>query len=205
MKKMIKICTGMMAGAVLLTGCGSASDAAADKVVKAYLDVAYGKSVEEYADITGTKKEDAEKYSEQALKAEADALQAYYGMDTEGSEKTEKAFEEICSLLFDKAEYNVTAKGDEVTVSFKPVTALESEAVTQYVDDFNVKEFVDGDTSCTDEAFAEGLLEVLKKDGVEVSDKEETVTVSVSEKDGKKTVSSEELSKIDEAVLVYED
>lgn len=203
MKKMIRICTGMIIGTVLLTGCDSSSEADADKVVKAYLDVAYGKSVKEYAAIADVKEADAKKYSEQSLRAEADALQAYYGMETEGSGQTEETMEQIARLMFDKAKYSITSEGENVTITFKPVTALRSEAVTQYVDDFNVREFVDGDTSCTDETFAKGLLEVLQKDGVEVSDKDTQVTVTVTDKDGKTTISSDELAKIDEALLVY--
>lgn len=203
MNKMIRIGTGMMMGTVLLTGCGSSSGADADKVVKAYLDVAYGKSVTEYADIADVEESDAKKYSEQALQAEVDALQAYYGMDTEGSSQTEEMLGQVVELMFDKTEYSVTADGENVTVTFKPVTALQSEAVIQYVDDFNVREFVDGDTSCTDEAFAQGLLEILQKDGVETADKDTEITVSVTEKDGKTTIDGDELAKIDEALLVY--
>lgn len=202
MKKINKTCAWVLMGTMLLTGCGSATDHS-EGYVKGLLDVAYGKGVEAYVQVADVKKEDAEKYSSQALKSEVNALQAYYGMDTEGTDKTEETLEEVCRLLYEKTSYEVKEQDGKAEVTIQPVTALESEAVKNYVDDFNVKEFVDGDQSCTDEAFAEGLLEVLKSEGVEVSDKKTTITVTVKEKDKKPFISDEDLQKLDEAILIY--
>lgn len=202
MKKINKTCAWVLMGTMLLAGCGSTADNSKG-YVKGLLDVAYGKGVEDYVQATGVKEADAETYSSQALKSEVNALQAYYGMDTEGTDKTEETLEEVCRILYEKTSYEIKEKDGKAEVTIQPVTALESEAVTGYVDSFNVKEFVDGDQSCTDEAFAEGLLEVLKSEGVEVSDKKTTITVTVTEKDKKPYISDEDLQKLDEAILIY--
>lgn len=200
-RRIMTCCAAFMVSTMMLVGCGSSADSG--KYVKGVLDVAYGKSVDDYVEAADVKEADAKKYSTQALESEVDALQAYFSMDTKGSDKTEKAFEEVCKLLFDKVSYTVEEKDGKVTIKVKSVTALQSEAVREYVDAFNIKEFVDGDSTCTDEAFAEGLLGVLKSEGVDVSDKETEITVSVEDKDGKPSISDEDLAKIDEAAIVY--
>ena len=200
-RRVMGCCAMLMMSTALLTGCGGAADSA--KYVKGILDVAYGKSVDDYVEAADVKEADAKKYSAQALESEADALQAYFSMDLKGSDKTEKAMEEACKLLFDKVTYTVEEKDGKVIIKVKPVTALQSKAVQDYVDEYNIREFVDGDDSCTDEVFAQGLLDVLKSDGVEVADKETEITISVGEKDGKPSVSDEDLAKIDEAAIVY--
>lgn len=183
-----------------LTACKSASGGKAAEYVTALLDVAYGKDTKAYTKLTDASEKDAKAYSEQAIEAQAKILAAYFGME-EPSDKVIEDFEEISRLLYAKAAYTAQDKDGKVVVSITPVTMLQSAVVQDYVDDFNVKEFVEGDASCTDESFAGGLLELLKKSDISVADKPVEVTISVSEKDGSYTISDEDLEKLDEAVI----
>lgn len=204
MRKLCKLCMGVCILAVLLTGCqssGSSDNSDSARYVKALLDVAYGKDVKEYAELTGEKEADVKKHAGHSLAAEAKVMAAYFGME-EPSEEVVSTFEEICTLLYEKASYSVEEKDGKVTVTINPVTTLQSDAVTEYADNYNIKTFVDGEAS-DDEAFAKGLLEAVKAEKAGTAKESIKVTVTVKEKDKTFTVSDEDLMKIDEQIIAY--
>lgn len=203
MKKLCKLCVFVCMMAVLLTGCGSSAGSSKDsaRYVKAVLDVAYGKDVKDYVELTGAKEADVKKNAESALAAEAKVMAAYFGME-EPSEKVLDTLGDVCRLLYEKASYSAAEKDGKIVVTINPVTALQSDEVTEYVDNYNIKEFVDGESS-DDEAFAKGLLEAVKSGKVETAKESKEITVTVKEKDGSFTISDEDLMKIDEQIIAY--
>lgn len=203
---MKKRLAGLLVSAVMalsvLTGCGSSGDA--DAYTKGVLDIAYHKGTEEYVKVTGAKKADAEKYMEQSMEAQSKALAVYFGIENPSDTVIEAftpAAEKICELV----DYEVEADGDKVIVEAKGVEVKPGEEAKQYLDDYNVKRFVDGDTSCTDESFAKGMAELLVKELESAKDTETTtVEITVTEKDGSFHISDEDMIKVDEALISYE-
>lgn len=193
---------GMILGVVLavtaLGGCSKSGNSST--YLKGVLDVAYNKGTQDYVKAAGAKEADAKKYTQQSLEAEAMVMAAYFGIE-EPSEEVVTVFTEFCKELYKKVSYEVK---DDGKVVINQVTLPITEDVQNYIDEFNIKQFVDGDTSCTDEAFAKGVTEVLSKALEKAETKEVTVEVKVSEKDGKYSISDEELQKLDEQMLVYE-
>lgn len=205
MKKLWKLCIGVCMLTFLLTGCQSSGNSSENsdsaRYVKAVLDVAYGKDVKSYVELTSEKEADVKKNAESSLAAEAKVMAAYFGME-EPSEEILSTFKEICALLYEKASYSVEEKDGKVEVTIYPVTALQSDNVTEYVDNYNVKTFVDGEPS-DDEAFAKGLLETVKAGKTGTAKESTKVTVTVKEKDRVFTISDEDLMKIDEKIIAY--
>lgn len=205
MKKLCKLSIGICMSAVLLMGCGSSGNSSKNsdsaRYVQAVLDVAYGKDVKEYVELTGEKEADVKKNAESSLAAEAKVMAAYFGME-EPSEDVLSTFEEICGLLYENASYSVEEKDGKVVVKIQPVTALQSDEVTEYVDNYNVKTFVDGEAS-DDETFAKGLLEAVKAGKTDTAKESKEVTVTVKEKGTSFTISDEDLMKIDEQIIAY--
>lgn len=200
-KRVIGLILGMAMAATAMTGCGSSGNSA--DYVQGVLDVAYNKGTDTYVKAAGADKEDAKKAADSSLEAEAKVLCAYFGIE-EPSEDVLDTFRDFAGKMYEKASYTVKEKGDGVEVVIKPLQLFDDEEVKQYVEDFDIKEFVDGDSSCTDEAFAKGITELLEKK-LEKAEygKEVTISVSVTEKDGKMTVSDEDLLKIDEQIVAY--
>lgn len=184
-------------------GCGSSGDAEA--YVKGLMDIAYNKGTEAYVKAAGVKKEEAEKYMEQSVEAEAKIVAAYFGIGNPSEEVTAE-FKKFVEKMYEGLDYEVKSDGDKVIVTFTQTGITLGEEAQSYIDEFNIKEFVDGDVSCTDEAFAKGIVELLCKelegDGSAAETKE--VEITVTEKDGKYTVSDEDLLKLDTELVVYQ-
>lgn len=205
MKKQIAaIMSGILLAAAVMTGCGAKGDP--ETYVKGVLDVAYNQGIDDYVEATGAKKADAEKYVKQSMEAEAKIMAAYFGIE-DPSDKVIESFEEVVEELYRGLNYEVKADGKEVNVTLHPVRLTLSNAVKDYMEEFNVKRYVDGDKSCTDEVFAEKVSKLLVEGRVATSYVETidpvTVTVTVEEKDGQYTVSDEDLVKIDESAILY--
>lgn len=198
--------TGIIASALLitaLTGCGSSE---AETYVSALLDVAYGRDVDAYAKIADIDKEVAEGFMEQSLQAEAVFMAKYYGFDEKDTDVTE-VFVEFCKKLYDKAKYTVNSKdGNKVSVEIEPLMVLEQaeEDIEAYLEEYNVKAYVDGDKSATRKSAAEKIVQICEtyidkaKYGNPV-----TVEIDVEEKEGTWLVSDERLNEVDENIISY--
>lgn len=193
----------MLLSVLFLTSCSGSGDGA--DYVKGILDIAYNKGTESYVKATDVKEEEAKKYTQQSLEAEAKVMAAYFGIE-EPSEQVIASFQEFCKKLFASISYKVEAKGDKVQISVNQMTIGNSEALQKYVEEFNIKQFVDGDESCTDEAFAKGVTEVLNKEleAGTCGTKDLTIEVTITEKDGKYSISDDELKKIEDQMVVYQ-
>lgn len=199
-RKLAGLILSVVMAASALTGCGSSGDGA--DYVKGVLDVAYNQGTESYVDVAGVKEEDAKKYMEQSVTAEAKVMAAYFGI-AEPSDEVIAEFKPVVEKLYEGLDYEVKADGDKVKVSSNEVAISISEELETYIDEFNVKAYVDGDASCTDEAFAKAVAEILLKDMGVCGTKTVEVELIVTEKDGKYTISDEDLVKLDEAIIVY--
>lgn len=188
--------------ASVLISCSSSKDAEA--YVKGVLDIAYNKGTEDYVKATGAKEVDAKKYMEQSVEAESKILAAYFGIE-EPSDEVIEAFKPVVEQLYEGIQYEVEADGDKVTISATDAGFPFSEEAQQYLDDYVVKRYVDGDTSCTDESFAKAMAELLLKEmetakcGTMVN----SVEITVTEKDGGYSISDEDLVKLDEEIISY--
>ncbi len=186
--------------AVLASGCGRKGTET--DYVEGLLDVAYGSDAINAKALDMNDKEISDARSD-SLSAEAQFLIKYFHMD-EVSKETEDIFKDISGKLSRAADYRVSGEGEEITVTIRPLQVYSEELQT-FVDEFNVKKFVDADASCTEEAFAKGIADILEKaaDAPAYGD-EVTVKVNVTEKGGKYSVSDEDLAKIDSAMFIYE-
>lgn len=203
--KWMKMITVTLLTAIILAGC-SGSDSSKAEYVQGLLDIAYNKGTEVYVKAADVKEEDAKNYSQQALEAEAKVMAAYFGIE-EPSEEVLKSFQGFCEKMYKEVSYKVEAKGDRVQVSTNQIIiGSQSEALQNYVDDFNIRQFVDGDASCTDEAFAKGAVEVMEQDLKKLfcGTQTKTIEVTVTEKDGKMSVSDKDLENLDSQIIVYD-
>lgn len=203
---MKKRLAGLLVSAIMavsvLTGCGSSSDVAA--YTKGVLDVAYNKGTDDYVKATGAKKADAEGYMEQSLEVQSKALAVYFGIENP-SDAVIEAFVPVAEKICELAEYEVKVDKENVTVEAKGVEVKPGEEAQKYLDDYNVKRFVDGDASCTDESFAKDMAEILVKELESAKDaKSTTVEITVTEKDGSFHITDEDMVKVDEALISYE-
>lgn len=203
-KRLAGILMGIILAATALTACGSKAEGSAQTYVKGVLDVAYNKGTEDYVKATGAKEEDAKKFMAQSVEAEAKIMAAYFGMEEPSAEVIE-ALKPAVEKMYENVSYTVEASGDKVKVSHKEIYMGASEELQQYIDDFNVKAYIDGDTSCTDEAFAKGIADIILKGTAEdfCGTETKSVELTVTEKDGKYTVSDEDLVALDESMIVY--
>lgn len=188
-----------------LTGCGSSGDAA--DYVKGLMDVAYNKGTEVYVRAADVKEADAKEYMAQSVEAECKIMAAYFGIDNPSDAVIEE-FKPVVEKMYESLEYEVEADDNKVNICSNTVGINPGEEVQQYLEDYSVKRYVDGDTSCTDETFAKGVAEVLLKQmessSAQIHDKSsDKVEISVTEKDGKFTVSDEDLAKLDSELVVY--
>lgn len=204
-KRLAGIILSVVMLAAGLTGCGSSDDAAT--YVKGLMDVAYNKGTEDYVEASGVKEADAKKYMEQSVEAECKIMAAYFGINNP-SEEVIAEFKPVVEKMYESLEYEVKADSDKVKISANEVGIGLGEEAQQYLDDYTVKRYVDGDTTCTDETFAKEMAELLLKQMDKgscatcdmVSDKLE---ITVTEKDGKFTISDEDLAKLDSELVVY--
>lgn len=204
--KGIKKITGIIASALLitmLTGCGSSD---AGSYVNALLDVAYGRDVDAYAKIADIDKEEANGYTEQSIQAEAVFMAKYYGFDEKDSDVTD-VFADFCKKLYKKAKYTVDNKdGNKVSVEIEPLMVLEQaeDDIEAYLEEYNVKAYVDGDKSATRKSAAEKIVQICETylDKAEYGDPV-TVEIDVEEKDGKWYVSDEKLTEVDKNIISY--
>lgn len=196
---------GIMAGVLVLTGlagCGDSADSKEATYVKGLLDVAYNQGVEDYVEVTGTKEDDAKAYTQQSLEAETKVMAAYLGLADASGEAVD-VLTNLCGKICEKASYEVEEKDDKVQVTIKPLDIF-SEEVENYIDEYNMKEFIDGDPSCTDEEFVDGLAEILEKELKDPSyEKEVKVQVTVEKEGDSYVISDEDLEKIDSQVILY--
>lgn len=201
MKKITSFAVCMGLSAVLFTGCGS--DGSQLDYVEGILNVAYNSDAinEKALDMS---EKDIAAATKASNESEAKFLAAYFNME-DVSEDTEKAFEEIAAKIAMATDYTVEESGSgEVTVKIKPLK-VTSDELEEFVEDFNVKKFVDADESCTEEAFTEGVVEILEKNMKNPQYGEEvTIKVAVTKKDGKYSISDEDMVKLDSAMFVYE-
>lgn len=204
MKKVVAPVTLCVLLAVSLMGCGSSNSAkGAAQYVQGVLDITYQKGTDAYVKAAGADKADALKYSEQAAKAQAQVMAAYFGIE-EPSDEVLETFESCYVSLCEKCSYEVKDEGDKVEIQVTGVKIGGSEEIADYIDDFNVKEFVDGDESCTDEAFAKEVSELILAEQDDSSQADVTVEITVTENNGEYAVSDEDLAKVDAAVLQYQ-
>jgi len=191
------ICASMMI--LSLSACGSGKGSNAD-YVDGLLDVAYFAD-----DVNGavSMSDDEIKSAREICKEkEAEFIEAYFNME-EVSDETKKAFEDAAVKLCGAVDYSVSAKGDTVTVTIKPLKVY-SEQLQEYVDDFAVKKYVDVDKSCTEKEFVDNVTELMNKAAENPSYANEVkVEVKVTKKDGNYSISDEDLAKIDAAMFVY--
>lgn len=201
-RKIAGVISGVMVLAAL-TGCGESKGSEEAAYVKGLLDVAYNQGVEDYADITGIAENEAKEFTQQSLQTEAEVLTAYLGIPDASGEAVEM-LTEFCGKMYEKASYQVDTKDDNVQVTIKPLDIFSSEEVEDYIDEYNKREFIDGDPSCTDADFVDGIVTLLEKELEDPSyEKEVKVEVSV-EKDGESySVSDEDLETIDSQIIAY--
>lgn len=185
-----------------LAGCGKSSGKASD-YVDAILHIAYFSDAIDNKTLDMTDDE-VRKARQDCADKEAQFLAGYFNME-DISDNTREIFKETAEKLLAKADYTVSeGEGSKVKVSIKPLIVY-SEELQEFVDDFNVKKYVDADKSCTEEKFAEGVAGFLEKsaDNAKYADEIE-VEVNVTENNGKYEISDEDLSKIDAAMFVYD-
>lgn len=168
--------------------------------------MAYGKDTKAYAELTDTPEDDVKKYTKQSIKAEAEFMAQYYGLD-ETDDEIVGIFEKLCEKLYDKASYTVTkGKGEQVAVKIKPLMVLQQarEELQEYLEEFNIKAYVDGDAAATEKSCAEKIAEICESyiDKAEYA-KEVTVELSVAKKDGTWSVSDGDLNKADKQIICY--
>ena len=183
-----------------LSGCSGSSVSSAD-YVKAVLDVAYCADDAD-GNALDMSKDDVEKAKDSCIEKEAEFLTEYFNME-DVSDSTKKSLEGAAEKIFSSAKYTVEEKGDKVLVTIEPLKVF-TDSLQEYVDDFNVKKYVEADDSCTEEEFVDGVTKELEK-SAEVAEYEKKVEIeiAVTKKDGKYTVSDEDLSAIDDAMFVY--
>ena len=196
-KIMAAICAAMMM--TTLSACGSSKGSNAD-YIDGVLDVAY--FADDVNDAVSMSDDEIKAAREICKEKEAEFIKAFYNME-EVSDESQKAFEDIAEKLCGATNYSVSAKGDTVTVTIKPLKVY-SEELQKYVDEFAVKKYVDADESCTEKEFVDKVTELMNKSAENPSYANEVkIEVSVTKKDGKYSISDEDLAKIDDAMFVY--
>lgn len=191
------ICASLMMSVV--AGCGNSGSSSAD-YVDGLLDVAY--FADDVNKAVSMSDDEIKSAREICKEKEADFIETYYNME-DVSDKTQKAFEDIAVKLCSAADYSVSAKGDTVTVTIKPLKVY-SEELQEYVDDFAVKKYVDADESYTEDKFTDEVIKIMSKAADNPSYADEVkIDVKVTEKDGKYSISDEDLVKIDDAMFDY--
>lgn len=105
-------------------------------------------------------KDDVEKAKDSCIEKEAEFLTEYFNME-DVSDSTKKSLEGAAEKIFSSAKYTVEEKGDKVLVTIEPLKVL-TDSFQEYVDDFNVKKYVEADDSCTEEEFVDGVTKNLK-------------------------------------------
>lgn len=198
-KKLVSILFAVTLLAGVVTGCGNSGSSAG------YIDALMG--VTYFSDAIDNKlldmsDEEVSKAKEQCATKEAEFLQAYFNME-EVSDETKDAFEQVAQKLGQATDYSVEGEGDKVTVTIKPLKVY-SEELQEYVDEFNVKKYVDADKSCTEKEYVDNVVKILEKSADNPQYGEEVkIEVTVSEDGGEFTVSDEDLAKIDNAMFIY--
>lgn len=200
MKKITSFVLCMGISAALFTGCGS--NGSQSDYVEGILNVAYNSDAinEKALDMS---EKDIAAATKASNESEAKFLEAYFNME-DVSDDTQKAFEEIAAKIAMITDYTVEeSSSEEVMVKIKPLKVVSDE-LEEFVEDFNVKKFVDADESCTEEAFVDGVVEILEKNVKNPQYGEETtIKVNVTKKDGKYTISDEDMVKLDSAMFIY--
>lgn len=199
-KKIIAFLFSLIFIVGILNGCGSSGTAA--DYVSAVLSVAY------YSDAVDNKRldmktEDVDKARQECADKEAQFLEQYFNLENV-SDKTHKSFVEAAKKISACVSYTVTENGDnKVIVTTKPLI-IYSEKLQEFVDDFNVKRYVDADKSYTEDKFVEGVVKIIDEtvSKPEYAD-EVKIEISIDKKDGKYQISDEDLAKIDSAMFKY--
>lgn len=186
--------------AVISNGCGSSYTAA--DYVSAILSVAY------YSDAVDNKcldmkMEDVNKVRQECADKEAQFLEKYFNMENV-SDKTHKTFVESAKKISASVSYTVSENGDnKVIVSVKPLV-IHSEKLQKFVDDFNVKRYVDADKSYTEDKFVEGVVKIIDEAASDPEYADEVkIEINVDNKGGNYKISDEDLAKIDSAMFKY--
>lgn len=199
-KKLIAALTLCVLTCAMAVGCGSKGTAV--DYVEGVMDLAYASDVvnDKALDMSDDQKEKAK---EQSVKAEAEFL-AYYLNIEDPSQQALDILAEACQELYKAAAYSVTGNEDEITVTVKPLV-VHTQELEDFVQEFNVKKFVDADSSCTDEAFAKGVAQILKEIAKNPEYEEvKTIKFNIGAGANKDySISSDDLKAIDEAIFAY--
>jgi hypothetical protein len=202
---------------VSLTGCSSISlltrgEFDASGYVEGLMDASYKADFDQYIKLTEDTKENAEAAYDTIMSTKAKAFATYTGVTL--TKDSEALLLEYTRKIYQNAKYTVLEankndNGFSVQVVISPITVFDhiSKEGEAFVADFNTRnenaEFADLTQEEFEAEYAKGILKIFENNSSNISyGKEITVTVNVSkEENNTYTVTTEEFTKIDNAIL----
>lgn len=198
---------------ISLSGCAKKDEKRYQSYVKSLIAINYLGATDDYIKATGANKQDAIALYDANIRILTDNLLRYYDITLTEDSDLRKEYEELAKNIYSKVNYKVSNAYKvndvyKVDVEISPINILAQtkEDVIKHIDDFNQKvangDFNDYTVDSYNDAFSEGILEILNKgcEDIQYADPV-TVTVVIITNDKSYYISDEDFLSIDAAMI----